>query len=162
LVGYFFDGKKHPGSQATDCAEHGSHTSGIIGARSNKPGDYQGMAAGIDLYHARVFRGEGKEDGPGQADLIHATHAPSRDNHGDLINMSLGGGPPSEAEEDAIRDAAERGTLCICSAGNEDGPIDYPGAYQECAAISAIGKVGWAPAGTFSASNRPKEAQKMG
>jgi len=42
-----------------------------------------------------------------------------RDNQCDLINMSLGGGPPSQAEQDAIRDAAQRGTLCICSAGNE-------------------------------------------
>jgi subtilisin family serine protease len=55
--------------------------------------------------------------------------------------MSLGGGPPSPAEEDAIRDAIERGTLCICSAGNSNGPIEYPGAYPECAAVSAVGLV---------------------
>jgi subtilisin len=71
--------------------------------------------------------------------------------------MSLGGGPSSEAEEDAIRDAAERGTLCICSAGNTAGSIEFPAAYQECAAVSAIGKLGWAPAGTFSASNNPQQ-----
>jgi subtilisin len=79
-----------------------------------------------------------------------------------LINMSLGGGPKSMAEEDAIRDAAERGTLCVCSAGNDNGPIEFPGAYPECASVSAIGKVGWAPAGTFSANNRPREAARMG
>ena len=61
-----------------------------------------------------------------------------------------------------MRDAAERGTLCVCSAGNESGAIDYPGAYSECAAVSAIGQIGWAPAGTFSFGNRPKESALLG
>jgi len=162
LVGAFVDGKALPPAQAKDVAEHGTHTTGIIGARPTKPSDYAGMAAGCDLFHARVFKGEGPQDGPTQADIINAIDSLSRDHECDLINMSLGGGPKSSAEEDAIRDAAERGTLCVCSAGNDNGPIEYPGAYSECAAVSAIGKVGWAPAGTFSADNRPREAAKMG
>lgn len=162
LVGAFMDGKVLPASQATDVAEHGTHTTGIIGARPSKSGDYAGMAAGCDLYHARVFKGEGPEDGPTQADIINAIDSLSRDHECDLINMSLGGGPPSQAEEDAIRDAAERGTLCVCSAGNDAGAINYPAAYPECAAVSAIGKVGWAPAGTFSADNRPRQPGLMG
>jgi subtilisin family serine protease len=162
LVGAFIDGKLLPPAQATDVAEHGTHTSGIIGARPTKASDYAGMAAGCDLFHARVFKGEGPQDGPTQADIINAIDSLSRDHQCDLINMSLGGGPQSAAEEDAIRDAAERGTLCVCSAGNDNGPIEFPGAYPECAAVSAIGKVGWAPAGTFSAGNRPREASKMG
>ncbi|HEV8061402.1 MAG TPA: S8 family serine peptidase [Gemmataceae bacterium] len=162
LVGAFVDGQALPPAQAKDVAEHGTHTSGIIGARPSKPADYAGMAAGCELFHARVFKGEGPQDGPTQADIINAIDSLSRDHQCDLINMSLGGGPSSAAEEDAIQDAAERGTLCICSAGNDNGPIEFPGAYEECAAVSAIGKVGWAPAGTFSANNRPKEADKMG
>ena len=160
LVGAFVDGQSFPGTQASDVAEHGTHTSGIVGARPTKAGDYAGVAAGSDLFHARVFKSE--EEGPTQADLINAIDALSRDNNCDLINMSLGGGPPSQGEEDCIRDAAERGTLCICSAGNENGPIDYPGAYPECSAVSAIGLIGWAPTGTFSASNRPQDSSKMG
>ncbi len=161
-VGAFVDGKVLPPSRTADVAEHGTHTTGIIGARPTKASDYAGMAIGCELFHARVFKGEGSQDGPTQADLINAIDSLSRDHQCDLINMSLGGGPSSEAEEDAIRDAAERGTLCICSAGNEAGPIDFPGAYPECAAVSAIGQVGWAPPGTFSANNRPHEAAKMG
>lgn len=160
LVGVFVDGQSLPGDQATDVAQHGTHTSGIIGARPTQPTDYAGMAAGCDLFHARVFKSE--DEGPSQADLINAIDALSRGSACDLINMSLGGGPPSQAEEDCIRDAAERGTLCICSAGNENGPIDYPGAYLECSAVSAIGLLGWAPAGTFSFDNRPQDATKMG
>jgi subtilisin family serine protease len=162
LVGAFVDGTRLPPGATADVAEHGTHTSGIIGARPTKASDYAGLAPGCDLFHARVFKSEERGDGPTQADIINAIDALSREHGCDLINMSLGGGPPSQAEEDAIRDAAERGTVCICSAGNDNGPIEFPGAYPECAAVSAIGLVGWAPAGTFSANNRPHEAAKMG
>jgi hypothetical protein len=129
LVGAYVDGQILPGSEATDVVQHGTHTTGIVGARPTNDGDYAGMAPGCSLYHARVFKGEGINDGPTQADLINAIDALSRGQGCDLINMSLGGGPPTQAEEDAIRDALQRGTLCICSAGNDDGPIEYPGAY---------------------------------
>jgi subtilisin family serine protease len=162
LVGAFVDGKILPPASAIDVVEHGTHTTGIVGARPSNAMDYAGLATDCDLFHARVFKGEGPQDGPTQADLINAIDALSRDHQCDLINMSLGGGPRSDAEEDAIRDAAERGTLCICSAGNDAGAIEFPGAYPECAAVSAIGKIGWAPAGTFSANNRPHEADKLG
>jgi hypothetical protein len=163
LIGAFTDGGTQKGAAATaDVAQHGTHTTGIIGARPKSAGDYAGMAPDCTLFHARVFKGEGEQDGPSNADLINAIDALSRDHQCDLINMSLGGGLSTQAEEDAIRDAAERGTLCVCSAGNESGPIDYPGAYPECAAISAVGQLGWAPAGSFSAGNRPQEPDKLG
>jgi subtilisin family serine protease len=107
-----------------------------------------------------VFASE--DAGPSQADLIQAIDKLSRDCGCDLINMSLGGGPPSAAEEDCIRDAMERGTLCICSAGNDGGPVNFPAAYQECISVSALGQVGWAPPSTFSAGNRPREPGKLG
>ena len=160
LVGVFVDNQILPGSGATDVAEHGTHTTGLIGARPSQAGDYAGMATACDLYHARVFKSE--EEGPSQADLVNAIDALSRDNGCDLINMSLGGGPPSQVEEDCIRDAVQRGTLCICSAGNDAQAINYPGAYPECAAVSAIGQLGWAPPGTFSSANRPQDPSLMG
>jgi subtilisin len=120
------------------------------------------MAPDCELFHVRAFKSEAQGDGPSQADLINAIDILSRDRGCDLINMSLGGGPRSGAEEDAIRDAAERGTLCICSAGNDGGEINYPGAYPECAAVSAIGQLGWAAAGTFSSGNRPQQADRFG
>ncbi|WP_244666047.1 S8 family peptidase [Rhizobium ruizarguesonis] len=160
LAGVFTGGQILPAAGATDVAEHGTHTTGLIGARPTRPGDYSGMAPETTLFHARVFASE--EQGPSQADLINAIDSLSRDHQCDLINMSLGGGPPSPAEQDCIRDALERGTLCICSAGNDAGPVNYPAAYPECVSVSALGQVGWAPAGTFSAGNRPREAGKLG
>ena len=162
LVGAFIDGEQLPPNQGYDVAEHGTHTSGIIGARPSKAGDYAGLAPGCELFHARVFKDESPQGGPSQAEIIMAIDALSRDHQCDLINMSLGGGPPTQSEEDAIRDAEERGTLCICSAGNDAGAIEYPGAYQECAAVSAIGQRDWAPANTFSAGNLPNDPEMIG
>ena len=160
LAGVFTNGQSLPPDQATDVAEHGTHTTGLIGARPTKPGDFIGMAPGCALFHVRVFASE--EEGPSQAELINAIDTLSRDHQCDLINMSLGGGPPSPAEQDCIRDALERGTLCICSAGNDGKAVNYPAAYPECVSVSALGQVGWAPAGTFSAGNRPRTPDRMG
>ena len=160
LAGVFYDGQSLPGSQAIDVAEHGTHTTGLIGARPSRAGDYSGMAPACNLFHVRVFASE--DQGPSQADLINAIDTLSRDLKCDLINMSLGGGPSSGAEQDCIRDALERGALCICSAGNDAGPVNFPAAYPECVAVSALGQVGWAPAGSFSAGNRPRQAGRMG
>jgi subtilisin family serine protease len=84
LVGAFIDGKVLPPEQAKDVAEHGTHTTGIIGARPTKASDYAGMAPGCDLFHARVFKGEGPNDGPTQADTVQAIDALSRDHQCDL------------------------------------------------------------------------------
>jgi len=161
LAGTFVDGLALPAAQAADVITHGTHTSGIIGARPAQAGDYAGIAAGCSLFHARVFKGEAPDDAPTQADIVNAIDSLSRDHQCDLINMSFGGSPSSKAEEDAIRDAGERGTLCICSAGNDAAAINFPAAYAECAAVSAIGKDGEAPAGTFAANNRPHDASKV-
>jgi hypothetical protein len=160
-AGAFVAGVAWTDGDTKDVGQHGTHTTGIIGARPSNPGEFAGIAPGCDLLHARVFTSETPEGGPTQADLINAIDALSRDHHCDLINISLGG-LASPAEEDAIRDAAERGTLCICSAGNDSGPVAFPAGYAECAAVSAIGQVGWAPAGTASAVTQPSDPARQG
>jgi subtilisin len=160
LAGVFTNGQSLPPAQATDVAEHGTHTTGLIDARPTKAGDYIGMAPACTLFHVRVFASE--EEGPSQADLINAIDTLSRDLQCDLINMSLGSPSPSGAEQDCIRDALERGTMCICSAGNDGGAVNYPAAYLESVSVSALGQVGWAPDGTFSAGNRPRTPDRMG
>jgi subtilisin len=168
LVGAFLGGKRLPPHAARDADYHGTHVTGIIGARPHKASDYAGIAVGCDLFHARVFKNP--QDHPGQGDIAMAIDSLSRDHQCDLINISLGGPSLSKVEEDAIQDAAERGTLCVCSAGNNTeminptapNAITYPAKYSQCRAVSAIGKAGWAPKGTFSASNRPRGGPKMG
>ena len=63
----------------------------------------------------------------------------------DLINMSLGAPQGSAIERDAIQDALERGTLCICAAGNSNGPVNSQRPSLRTIAVSAIGLLGWGP-----------------
>src|SRR5260370_28720271 len=108
------------------------------------------MAPGCDLFHARVFKGEGPQDGPTQADIINAIDSLSRDHQCDLINMSLGGGPRAAVEEDAVHAGAERGTLCICASGNYDAPLPLLPASLRYLAAAAPGYVASASARMFS------------
>jgi subtilisin family serine protease len=151
-VGAFIDGQRLPASDIEDVDGHGTHTSGVIGARPSNPGEYAGIAEGAELCAARVFA-PGK--GASQADIANAIDVLSREYECDLLNLSLGGKERSEILEDAIEDALERGALCVCAAGNNAGDVNYPAAYQSCVAVSAIGLAGWGPAGSLAESRLP-------
>lgn len=148
-----------PPGNDVDRQGHGTHTTGIIGAVPTQGGDYCGIAPDCNLFHARcAFTAH---------DIAHAIDTLSRDYNCDLINMSLGGKQRTQVEEDAIQHALERGTLCICSAGNinpkdKTRSIDYPAAFPQCVAVSSIGQIGWAPAGTWAASLEPTRAALKG
>ena len=161
-AGAFIGGEIFPGAGA-DVDSHGSHVCGIIGARPTSPGQFAGMAPGADLVIARVF--PGKDSRANQGDIVSAIDELSKAQHVDLINLSLGSGPvepASEIERDAIRDALERGTLCICAAGNSGGSVEYPAAYPECVAVSALGLEGWGPSGSVAASRLPTASDRFG
>lgn len=162
-VGVFVGGRKLPGraTRDVDPEAHGTHTTGIIGAQPKKRGDYAGMAPGCALFHARVCRNRQERMSP--YSIAKAIKVLSRDYQCDLINISLGDPRPKKRVERAIRDAFARGTLCICAAGNDGRrAILYPAAYRDCIAVSSIGRIGWAPIGTFSASCRPTKAALNG
>ncbi len=154
-IGAFVDGRHDTSPSATnDISNHGSHVCGAIGAR---PGvgsrGYGGIAAGAELYCARVFNGK---------TATNADTAAAIDEFGDfyevdLVNLSLGG-PPSAIEADAILHAFEQGTLCICAAGNQYGAaVSSPASLPYTAAVSALGLTGQAPSGSLSASNVPTQ-----
>jgi len=76
--------------------------------------------------------------------------------------MSLGATEPSQIELDAIRDALQRGTLCVCATGNDAGAVNWPGAFPETVAVSAVGLKNTAPAGTLSSTRLPTDPAKLG
>jgi len=159
VQGAYIDGQFDPDGGA-DVDSHGTHVAGIIGARPNNQGEYAGLAPGVDLYTVRVFP---PGQGANQGDIVNAIDHLSIVNSCDLINLSLGSSVGSDIEHDAIIDAIERGTLCICAAAN-DGiqPIDFPARFEETVGISAIGLEGWGPDGSISSLNYPSEFEKFG
>ncbi len=157
-VGAFIDGAFDPGGGA-DSDSHGSHVCGTIGARPVDNLDFMGITPGADLFSARVFP-PGR--GANQGDIADAIDTLSEDHQVDLINLSLGAPLPSEIERDAIRDAREQGTLCVCAAANSAGPVEFPAAFPESVAVSALGLEGWGPDGTLASTRQPLEREKFG
>jgi subtilisin len=164
LVGAFINDDQLPPAETTDVDSHGTHVSGIIGAHPlSDPtyrGQYGGVAPGVDLFVARVFATAGK--GANQADIANAIDALSRTEGVDLINMSLGSRQPSQIERDTIIDAYERGTVCVCAAGNDASAVNWPGAFPECVAVSALGVLGWGPDGSLASTRLPTSSTMLG
>lgn len=155
-IGAYIDGDYDPEGGA-DSGSHGSHVCGTIAARPVAEGHYGGIAPGAEVYCARVFP---PDRGANQGDIANAIDELSKVHLVDLINMSLGASRGSEIEQDAIQDALERGTLCVCAAGNDGGAVSYPAAFPETIAVSALGRLGEAPTGTLSARRAPEDANK--
>lgn len=158
-TGAFIDGIHDPNS-INDVDSHGSHVCGTIGGIPVTPDAYAGVAPGVELLAARVF--PDANTGADQGDIVKAIEYLSEVSQVDLINMSLGASSPSEIERDGILDALERGTLCICAAGNTNGRVEYPGAFDEVIGVAALGLEGWAPPGTISGSRYPQEQDRYG
>jgi hypothetical protein len=158
-VGAFIQGTHDPAAGA-DVDSHGSHVCGTIGARPVQSSSQRaGIAPGVTLFCARVFP---PNEGASQADIANALDELSRERGVDLINMSLGAPSPSQIELDAIQDAMQRGTLCVCAAGNDSGPVGFPAAFSEVVAVSAVGLKNTAPTGSLSATRQPTDPAKHG
>ena len=81
-----------------------------------------------------------------------------------LINLSLGAPRPSAIERDAIADALDHGSLCLCAAGNNAPQwpqVCYPAAFEEAVAVSALGLEGVAPPGSLSGSRLPDHPERF-
>ncbi|HSX59224.1 MAG TPA: S8 family serine peptidase [Tahibacter sp.] len=159
-IGAFVNGGFLPGaSQGRDIQTHGTHVSGIVGARPVNDGDFAGIAPGSDLFVARVFGADGSGN---QGDIANAIDVLSQDYGADILNMSLIGAA-SAIEHDAVIVAAQRGTICVCASGNQSGsPVGYPAAYPECVAVSALGLINTAPPDTMPAYNVPSQPDRYG
>jgi len=125
---------------------HGTHVSGIIGARGLKMDE--GVAPECSLMAVRVLAtmsDRGRRVGAGIVDNINAGIKYAVDNGADVINMSLGirhagGGLP---HEDVIRYALAKGVTVVAASGN-DGTAEkyYPGALDGVWAVGATDEDG--------------------
>jgi subtilisin family serine protease len=160
LEGAYIGGLRQYGAvEAAHVESHGSHVAGIVGARPVNSGDYAGIAPGAELYAMRVFR---KGEEATQEDIAGAIDVLSQERGCDLLNLSLGSTERSVILEDVIQDAFEQGTLCVCAAGNDAGPVNHPAAYPNCVAVSAIGLSGLAPSVSLSATRLPDRQEFYG
>ena len=131
----------HEGASAGDIIGHGTHVSGIIGAR---PDDAAGVAG---VASCRVAMWKVLPDAPVQGNFyvdgtrfLRALNAVATSG-AKVLNLSLGGTQSSQAEQ-LLFDRLERaGVTVVAAMGNEHdhgNPIEYPAAYDHVLAVGAI------------------------
>jgi subtilisin len=133
-------------------AHHGSHVAGIIAARGTPPAGIRGIAPDVTLRSYRVFGKhiEGVEDRASNFSIAKAIDRAVADGC-DIINLSLGGGPPDDALRSAIADARALGSVAIIATGNENRkPVSFPASDPRAIAVAAMGRRGTFPAGSES------------
>jgi len=132
------------GDNATE--GHGTHVAGIIAARGTPPSGIRGVAPGVTLRSYRVF-GKGANNASNFA-IAKAIDAAVADGC-DLLNMSLGGGPPDTVTAEALTSAHNAGVVVFAANGNDGRkPVSFPAANSMCQAVSAMGLIGTFPKGT--------------
>lgn len=116
---------------------HGTHVSGIIGAKLNNGKGGVGVAPECSIYSIKVL----KDTGSGASSTIIKGVNQAVNNRVDIINMSLGGALYSKVEADAYQRAYEAGIAVFCAAGNEfSNSAHYPAAYKNTISVAALDK----------------------
>ncbi len=127
-----------------DAIGHGSHCAGIIAGGPVGPGGagVRGFAPGAEIHILRIFPG-GRF-----SDLVSALDY-CLEHEIDVVNMSLGGGEPSQIIEERLIRAKQMGIACVVAAGNSGGPVQFPASTPHCLAVSAVGQWGTFPADSY-------------
>ena len=136
----YFDGDNDP----SDDYAHGTHVTGIAGAATNNLTGTAGVAwpANITVMPLKVCGWIQTMFGdvygcPDDAIISAINHAV---NYGaNVINMSLGGGSRSSAQENAIDNAWNAGLVIVAASGNDgsNNRVSYPAAYPNSIAVGA-------------------------
>jgi hypothetical protein len=131
-------------SWTKDTVGHGSHVAGIIAGSPGGSG-IRGFAPAAEIHVLRIFPGARFSDLVGALDYCIE--------HGiDVVNMSLGGGEPSQIVEERLVKAKAMGVACIIATGNSSGPVQFPASTVHALAVGAIGKSGEFPPDSFHAT----------
>jgi len=145
LKSYFTGAKAshydHGEASAVDLIGHGTHVSGIIAA---DPDNHIGIA-GIcqcDLRVWKIFGDQPAPDGEYYVDEVMYERAlnAARNEGVKVINLSIGGGAPSQTERLLFARLTQAGVTIVAAMGNEyleGNPIEYPGAYPNVIAVGA-------------------------
>jgi serine protease len=116
-----------------DAHGHGTHVSGTIAGAYNRSG-VAGVAPQARLLMGKVCGDEGCTS----IGIIRGIEWGISEGV-DVINMSLGGGMPSQAARDAVARADAAGVVVVSASGNDgSGQVSYPGAYENGMAVGAV------------------------
>ena len=112
---------------------HGTHVAGTIAAKLNEVG-VVGVAPKASLYAVKVLTKEGSGSLFGIMDGIMWC----AQNGIQVANMSLGAPQEMPLLQYALQMAANAGTVVVAAAGNDGKAVNWPAAYPETIAVSAL------------------------
>jgi len=137
-----------------DTLGHGSHCAGVIAAADPAWG-IRGFAPEAEIHVCKLFPG-------GQVSQLIDALEYCIEQGIDVVNMSLGGGSPSEALERQIVRAKQAGVACIAAAGNSAAAVQYPASSPHVLAVAAIGKIGEFPPDSYHAETIGPDSDMQG
>ncbi|SDN03065.1 Subtilase family protein [Fictibacillus solisalsi] len=119
---------------ADDTVGHGTEVSGIIAATVDNKRGISGINNNVRILPVRVG---GKVSFPSSS-IVAGLHY-AIDHGAKVINMSFGGGEPSQAQYDAILEAVSKGITLVAASGNEHPVygVNYPAAYPQVISVGA-------------------------
>ena len=124
----------NPRKSANDDNGHGTHVAGTVAAINNTIG-VVGVGPQIDLYAVKVLNAAGSGY---LSDVIEGLDWAIQ-NKIQVVNMSLGTTSDILSFQEAVQRVNAAGIVQVAAAGNNyGGAVDYPGAYYEVIAVSAI------------------------
>jgi subtilisin family serine protease len=141
-----FSGKS--GLHATDVFDlgvattetHATHVSGIVLGAINGSGIH-GVAPSAKLYEARVLGTQPDGTVSGETSQVMEGVQWLADQGCKVINMSLGGGDRSQAEEALYNQVIQDGTTIVVASGNDSASqVSFPGGYQNVLTVGAVDK----------------------
>src|SRR3954447_6375114 len=102
---------------------HGTHVAGTIGAIGDNGTGVTGVAWKAHMLPVRVL----DKDGSADVSTVIAGEKYAADHDAKIVNLSLGGAWPSQAEYDTLRNATH--TLFVVAAGNDGADVDHSDSY---------------------------------
>ncbi|MBI2394227.1 MAG: S8 family serine peptidase [Deltaproteobacteria bacterium] len=119
-----------------DGCGHGTHVAGTIAAVHDTAGVVGCAPSNVALHIVRVF---GDDCRWAYASSLVAALDECEGQGARVVNMSLGGGLKSRAEEEAFQGAWSHGVLAVAAAGNDgSGRMSYPASYPSVVSVGAI------------------------
>lgn len=126
-------------NEPMDFLGHGTHVSGIIGAKGNNGVGISGVSWDVSIMPLRA----GYKDKYGQGVLsvtaVGEALVYACDNGADIINMSYAALDPSTTENQALDYCAEKGVLLVAAAGNNHNSAPYyPAALKDVISVASV------------------------